>query len=71
MITEIAMCFIERFNEAIDNKIPKENRNEKRLDLIRDFAINCFRVGFEVGFDSGVKAGYDVMEQEKEEVTVN
>jgi len=74
MINEIAMCFIERFNEMIDSKIPKENRNEKRLDLIRNFGITCFKAGFEVGFDAGHEVSYDVIEhteQENEELTVS
>lgn len=74
MVTELAMCFIEKFNDLIDNTIPEEERNEERIRQIKVFASLCFEAGFKVGFDVGNEMNYDAIEhteQEKEEVTVN
>jgi len=68
------MCFIEKLNELIDDKIPEENRNKERLNKIKDFAINCFHLGYKVGYEIGFDVGHKIKEyteQEIEEAIVN
>ncbi len=49
-MNDIKTMAIEKLNELIVKGIPEENRDEEKLEKIKELAKNCFMMGFELGY---------------------
>jgi len=48
-MNDLKTMAIEKLNELIVKEIPEENRDEEKLDHIKEFAKYCFFAGFKLG----------------------